>query len=90
MPSGSGKTTILKCISSDIKTEGIHFQEDVSISVIDQDPKLDEDKSVFENLEKQIAHIEDTSKRENQVRSTLSLLEITNKILITHKAQALS
>jgi ABC-type Fe3+/spermidine/putrescine transport system ATPase subunit len=79
-PSGSGKTTTLKCISGKIKTQGVHIAEKVSISVIDQSPTLIENKTVFENLENQIIDLLDPLKRENQIRTTLALIEITNEI----------
>lgn len=79
-PSGSGKTTTLKCISGKIKTSHIKFAEYVSIGLIDQQAKLQEDKTVFENLADQIQDITDSAQRENQIRTILSQLEITNEI----------
>lgn len=81
-PSGSGKTTTLKCLAGLIpnKEQFIQFQEEQSISYVSQFPNLDEELTVFQNLEKEIMNIEESEKRENQIRSTLALLEITNEI----------
>ncbi len=42
--------------------------------------ELDHDKTVFEILTEELSHIESPEKRENQARSTLDLLNITNEI----------
>ena len=81
-PSGSGKTTTLKCLAGLITghESSIEFYDELALSYVSQFPNLDENLSVFENLEKEIMHIEHPEKRENQIRSTLALLEITNEI----------
>ncbi|MCO4754576.1 MAG: ABC transporter ATP-binding protein [Bacteriovoracaceae bacterium] len=81
-PSGSGKSTLLKCIAGEIQEfQGTITQtEDTVIGYVAQNDLLDETLSIFDNLAKEIAHLNDEEKIANQVRSTLSLLEITNEI----------
>jgi len=82
-PSGSGKTTSLKCLGKILTPESgeINFQEDFSVAYVDQATNLEEDFTVYENLEKEIlTDIDDSEKRSNQIRTTLALLEITNEI----------
>lgn len=81
-PSGSGKSTTLKCIASLLSQESgtINFHDDVVISYVDQYPDLDEELSVFENLAVSLREIESDDQIANQIRMTLSQLEITNEI----------
>jgi ABC-type sugar transport system ATPase subunit len=82
-PSGSGKTTTLKCIANilPVSSGKIIFSEDVKMKYVDQYPKLDEEKTVYENLDYDlIQEIPDVEKRSNQIRTTLAFLEITNEI----------
>ena len=81
-PSGSGKSTTLKCIAGMIKhqTGMIDFSEDVVISYVDQHPNLNEEQTVFENLKSAISHLESEDQIENQIRTTLTQLEITNEM----------
>lgn len=82
-PSGSGKTTTLKCLAGIINnyTGHIDFSEGCKISYISQDSKLNNELTVFENLENHLKNdINDITKRENQIRSILAQLEMTNEI----------
>lgn len=81
-PSGSGKSTLLKCMAGKIQDyKGVISQsEKTVIGYVAQNEQLDENLSVFENLAKEIESLNDETKIANQVRSTLSLLEITNEI----------
>lgn len=81
-PSGSGKSTLLKCIAGKI-TEfqgSITQSEKTVIGYVAQNEQLEEKLTVFENLAREIQFFNDETKIANQVRSTLSLLEITNEI----------
>ena len=81
-PSGSGKSTLLKCLAGEIKNyQGVITQsEKTAIGYVAQNESLNETLSIFENLAKEVEYIGDQEKIANQVRSTLSLLEITNEI----------
>lgn len=82
-PSGSGKTTTLKCLASLLEPQSgeINFTDKVNIAYVDQFPNLDEEKTVYENLEQVLlTNIKDEEKRSNQIRTTLAMLEITNEI----------
>lgn len=81
-PSGSGKTTTLKCLAGLLEpvNRSIEYQEDASISYVNQTPDLNPDLSVFDNLKLALPHIEDAQKKENQIRTVLAQLEITNEI----------
>lgn len=81
-PSGSGKSTLLKCIAGIIKDfkGDIRQSEDVVIGHVAQDESLDPELTIFENLSREIEQVNDPEKIANQVRSTLSILEITNEI----------
>lgn len=80
-PSGSGKTTFLNCLYKKIQdyTGEINFIEDASFSYVDQKSHLDETKNVFENILNDLDSEIEEEKRINQVRTTLSLFEITNE-----------
>ncbi|MBJ00493.1 MAG: hypothetical protein CME67_04620 [Halobacteriovoraceae bacterium] len=81
-PSGSGKSTLLKCIAGEIQeyTGEISQSEETVIGHVAQNDRLDENLTVFENLAREIQELNDEEKIANQVRSTLSLLDITNEI----------
>lgn len=81
-PSGSGKSTLLKCLAGKIQDfhGRITQSEKTVIGYVEQNELLDEKLTVFENLAKEIEFFNDETKIANQVRSTLSLLEITNEI----------
>jgi ABC-type sugar transport system ATPase subunit len=82
-PSGSGKTTTLKSLAGilPISSGEINFIENVKMAYVDQHPKLDEEKTVYENLDLDLLwEIPDPEKRSNQIRTTLAFLEITNEI----------
>jgi ABC-type sugar transport system ATPase subunit len=81
-PSGSGKSTTLKCIANIIEQESgqIIFSENVVTSYVDQHPDLNEDISVYENLKSSLSNIESEEKISNQIRTTLTQLEITNEM----------
>lgn len=81
-PSGSGKTTTLKCMAgliSDFSGE-IEMSKREIISYVDQIPSLQIDESVFANLISATSDIQDEQKQENQIRMTLSQLDLTNEI----------
>ena len=81
-PSGCGKTTTLKCIAGLLKYEGdieYKLKENI-ISYVDQTPTISKNLSVYEFLKLHLDHIEDEEKVSNQIRSTLSLLNLTNEI----------
>ena len=82
-PSGSGKTTTLKCIAKllPVSSGEIVFSEDVKMNYVDQHPKLDEERTVYDNLDSDLVQeIPDPERRSNQIRTTLAFLEITNEI----------
>lgn len=81
-PSGSGKTTTLKCMAGMISdfSGRIEVSNDEKISYVDQIPSLNLETSVFENLNIVLDNIDDLQKRENQIRMTLSQLDLTNEI----------
>lgn len=82
-PSGSGKSTLLNCLNNFIQDfEGdINQLVDLEISTVRQDESLDEKLTVFENIAKPILNkVSDQEKRTNQVRTTLSQLDITNEM----------
>lgn len=79
-PSGSGKTTTLKCLSGEIPCEGVHFAEDISLSLMNQNPILNEDETVFDLLINELVNVESIAQKENQVRTVLTQLELTNEI----------
>lgn len=81
-PSGSGKSTLLKCLAGEIKNyEGsIEQSEKAVIGYVAQNDRLEENLTVFENLAREIQFFNNEERISSQVRSTLSLLEITNEI----------
>jgi len=81
-PSGSGKTTTLKVIADLLEKQSgeVQFAADTKVAYVAQTTELPADKTVFKILEEEILDIEDDEKRENQVRSSLSVLGITNEI----------
>src|SRR5690606_9656775 len=54
--------------------------EKVKLAYISQSSALNEDKTVFENLEMALDFITDAEKRTNQIRTVLQTLELTNEI----------
>ncbi len=81
-PSGSGKTTTLKVIADllDKQSGNVKIAADTRIAYVPQTTELPSEKTIFKILEDEIMEIEDEEKRENQVRSSLTLLGITNEI----------
>lgn len=81
-PSGSGKTTTLKCLAGIISEfQGvIEISKEEKVAYIDQTPNLDLEQTVFENLNESAHSIVDEQQRENQIRMTLSQLDLTNEI----------
>lgn len=81
-PSGSGKTTLLKCLAGKITdfSGEIIQSENTVLGYVAQNDQLDPNLSIFDNLAQEIQELNDEEKIENQVRSTLSLLNITNEI----------
>ncbi len=81
-PSGSGKSTTLKLIASIITPQkgNIEFLKDHTLCYVPQMTELNNDKTVLEILTEELSHIESAEKKENQARSTLDLLNITNEI----------
>lgn len=79
-PSGSGKSTTLKCLSGEIPCEGVHYAEDIQLSLMDQNPKLEDNEIVFNLLMHKLKDIDSEAKKENQVRTVLTQLELTNEI----------
>lgn len=89
-PSGAGKTTTLNLLNGIITPD---FGEVIKhpkcqIAYVAQNTNLDEEKTVFENLEAVLTHIDDEEKRTNQVRTVLQTLELTNEI--HHKIHQIS
>ncbi len=80
-PSGSGKSTLLNILSSKITdfSGELKTLTEVSISYVDQRSYLDEKLSVFDNILSHLSSEIDEEKRINQVRTTLSLFDITNE-----------
>ncbi|MEX0799065.1 MAG: ABC transporter ATP-binding protein [Bacteriovoracaceae bacterium] len=81
-PSGSGKSTLLKCLAGEITNfEGsIEQSEKTVIGYVAQDERLEPKLTVYENLAKEIQFFNNEERISSQVRSTLSLLEITNEM----------
>lgn len=82
-PSGSGKTTLLNCLNQKITNYlgNIEALSELEISTVEQDESLDENLNVFDNIAKPILNkVPDEEKRINQVRTTLSQLDITNEM----------
>jgi spermidine/putrescine transport system ATP-binding protein len=81
-PSGSGKSTALKLIAKVMTPQsGLIRQKSQSVlCYVPQMTELPEDKNVLEILMNEIKEIEDLEKRENQARSVLTLLNITNEV----------
>lgn len=80
-PSGSGKSSTLKIIKGILKPqEGEINLGQSNIGYVAQSTQLDEDLTVFQLLEIETKYLNDKEKQENQIRSTLSTLQITNEI----------
>jgi ABC-type Fe3+/spermidine/putrescine transport system ATPase subunit len=81
-PSGSGKSTALKLIANLLPPQRgtIEQSKDSTLCYVPQMTELPADKTVLEILMDEILEIEDPEKRENQARSVLTLLNITNEI----------
>ena len=80
-PSGSGKSTTLKLIANLLEPQDgqILKQKDLIISYVPQSSVLPE-KTVLQILMDEISYIDDLEKRENQARTILTLLNITNEV----------
>lgn len=82
-PSGSGKTTLLNCLAGNYTdfTGNITSTEEYSSLFINMKTRFNDNIGLFDNLYQELADfIPDTEKRENQIRSTISILELTNEI----------
>jgi len=82
-PSGSGKSTLLYCLNGKIsnKEDSIEKHQELIISTVSQENKLNEKLNVFDNIAQNLRSLSvDEDKVENQVRTTLSYLELTNEI----------
>lgn len=84
-PSGSGKSTALKLIANILKPQsGVIEQTSKSnLSYVPQTTELPQNKTVLEILINELSDTDlysDSEKQENQARSVLSLLNITNEI----------
>lgn len=81
-PSGSGKTTTLKIINEEIKnfTGSVHFAEPVRVAYVNQFPILDEEATVLEILKNELSHLDHNDQKENQARTVIARLSLTNEI----------
>lgn len=80
-PSGSGKSSTLKLIKGILKPQNGELNLAKSkIGYVAQSSRLDEELTVFKLLELETEYLNDKEKQENQIRSTLSTLQITNEI----------
>lgn len=80
-PSGSGKSTTLKIIKElIIPQSGLVDTFECKVGYVAQSTQLDDDLTVFETLNQSLNYLADKEKQENQIRSTLSTLQITNDI----------
>lgn len=79
--SGSGKSTTLKLIKNLLPyhSGSLQINEESRIEYVPQHTELPPDQTVFEFLKAKL-HLLDEEKQENQIRSTLSTLQITNEI----------
>ena len=74
---GSGKSTLLKIIAGiDTSFQGdIHFKGDYSIGYLEQDPKLDEDKTVIEIVKQGVQEATDVIAEYNRINDLFALPE---------------
>jgi len=81
-PSGSGKSTALSVIAGLLKPQKgtVDFIGEQVLAYVPQSTELPKDKTVLEILKEEITEELDDEKRENQARTTLALLNITNEI----------
>lgn len=81
-PSGAGKTTLLNLLANNLKPQSgkISTQEELVLGFVGQHYIGDTDCTVFEYIDDALSHIDSAEKRENQIRSTLLQLELTNEI----------
>ena len=81
-PSGAGKTTLLKLLSQEIKPQAgeISFSRELIIGHVKQRIDNLAETSVFDFIDQGLNLIENPEQRENQIRSILSQLDLTNEI----------
>ncbi len=81
-PSGSGKSTALSVIANKLSPQHgeIRFNGEQVLAYVPQLTQLPADKTVLQILKDEITNEVDDEKRENQARTTLALLNITNEI----------
>jgi len=80
-PSGSGKSTTLRLIKGLLSPHSGEINSfGNGIGFVAQHTDLNEKQTVFEFLDKELNYLQDKEKQENQIRATLSTLQITNEI----------
>ncbi len=82
-PSGSGKTTTLKCLDQQLSLQSgeITYHKEVRLAYVAQAQSFTQDITVQNFLLEELAAEEtSTEQKLNQIRTTLSYLELTNEI----------
>lgn len=81
-PSGAGKTTLLKILSGEIKPQEGRLEKKTGLQIGYVKQRMDvlESTTVYDHLFAKLSFIEGSEKRENQIRSVLSQLDLTNEI----------
>lgn len=81
-PSGSGKTTLLKLLSGELTPQSgkIERKPNLKLGFVKQRVEHLDCETVYDFLFKSLNSIDEEIKRENQIRSVLSQLDLTNEI----------
>jgi ATP-binding cassette ChvD family protein len=90
-PNGAGKSTVLRIMAGlDHASNGeARLDPAASVGILEQEPKLDENKDVRGNVEDGVAHIRDILRRYEEINEKMSAPDADFEVLLAEQAPLL-